>query len=302
MNLLVLKSNASGWHVDDLRRAARSRGHRLGAMSWRDLSGGVGIDRATPFDGVDAVLLRNMPGGTLEQIVFRMDRLARVAASGKLVVNPPRTIEIAVDKYLALSRMAAAGLPVPPTIVCQRLDEAIRAFDDLGGDVVIKPLFGSEGRGITRVRDCTAATTTFEALEADGRVIYLQRFIDHGNRDLRVFIVGGRVVAAMRRVSDDWITNIARGGRGERYEPSDALCDLAVRAAAACECDVAGVDIVIDQQQQPHLLEVNAAPGWRALSEVSGIDIAVAIINLIEHRHDQRTMLTTGVRLGCAGT
>jgi len=301
MNLLVLNSTAGGWHVDELRRAAQARGHQLDAMSWRDLSGDVGIERPTPFDNVDAVLLRNMPGGTLEQIVFRMDLLGRVAANGTPVINPPRTIEIAVDKYLALSRMAAADLPVPATIVCQRAGDAMGAFETLGGDVVIKPLFGSEGSGITRARDRAAAAATFEALEADGRIIYLQQFINHGNRDLRLFVIGGRVVAAMRRVSDDWITNIARGGRGERYEPGDALCDLAARAATACECDVAGVDIVIDQQEQPHLLEVNAVPGWQALGAVSGVDIAAAIINLIEHRHDQRATRTTGVRLGRAG-
>jgi ribosomal protein S6--L-glutamate ligase len=298
MNLLVLNSTAGGWHVDDLRRAAALRGHAMRVALWRDLSADVGCDRPSPFDGVDAVLLRNMSGGTLEQIVFRMDLLGRIAAMGTPVVNAPRTIEIAVDKYLALSRMAAAGLPVPRTIVCQRADDAARALDELGGNAVIKPLFGSEGKGVERVRDAAV----FAAMEADGRIIYLQQFIEHGHSDLRLFVIDGQVVAAMRRTGDSWITNIAQGGRGEAFEPTDALRDLAIRAAAACACGIAGVDIVIDPRDNPYLLEVNAVPGWQALSAASGIDIAAAVIECIEHRHDQRTMRTTGVRLGSAGS
>ena len=106
-----------------------------------------------------------MPPGSLEQVVFRMDLLHRLQARGVRVLNPPRAVEICVDKYLATALLEAAGLRVPPTIVCQHADAALEAFEALGGDVVVKPLFGSEGRGMVRVTDPEMAWRTFRTLE-----------------------------------------------------------------------------------------------------------------------------------------
>src|SRR5207237_7469693 len=101
----------------------------------------------------DGVLVRTMPPGSLEQVVFRMDVLHRLERRGVRVLNPPLAVEACVDKYVTTARLEAAGLPVPPTIVCQHADDALEAFTALGGDVVVKPLFGSEGRGMVRVSD-----------------------------------------------------------------------------------------------------------------------------------------------------
>jgi len=224
-----------------------------------------------------------MPAGSLEQIVFRMDLIGRLAAAGKCVINPPRAIEVAVDKYLALSRMAAAGLHVPPTIVCQRPSDALAAFDELGGDIVLKPLFGSEGVGITRITDRDLAERAFNMLDRMSSVIYVQKFIDHGGGDLRLFVIGKQVVASMRRVGAGWKTNIAQGGRGEPFSPTDELRDVALRAAAACETLVTGVDILMDQTDRPIVLEVNGVPGWQTISAVTGVDIAERIVEFAEN-------------------
>src|SRR5206468_194859 len=95
---------------------------------------------------VDCVLVRTMPAGSLEQVVFRMDVLHRLESRGIRVLNPPRALEAAVDKYLACCRLEAAGLPVPPTMACENADAAVEAYEKLGSDVVVKPLFGSEGK------------------------------------------------------------------------------------------------------------------------------------------------------------
>lgn len=257
-----------GYHVNDLRRAAALRGHDVDIMQWTDLRDDV----AGGPPNLDALLLRPMGKSSLEQIIFRMDCLGRWAKRGLRIVNQPRTIEIAADKYLALARLADCGLPVPRTLVCQSRDHAIAAIDDLGGDVVLKPLFGAQGHGLMRI------ATAADLPEPRGGVYYLQQFIDHGNADLRLMVIAGRVIAAMRRVGRDWRTNIAQGGRGEPITPDEALCKLAVRAAAACDADIAGVDIVIDRAGDPYLLEVNACPGWEALAAVTGIDIADNVI------------------------
>ena len=176
-----------------------------------------------PLAGFDAVIVRTIPAGSLEQVVFRMDVLHAAAARGVRVVNPPRAVETCVDKYLTNVRLAAAGLPTPPTHVAQRADDAFEAFARLGGDVVVKPVFGAEGRGMQRVTDRELAWRTFRVLEQTGQVIYQQQFIDHPGHDLRVFVMGGKVRAAMRRSSGtDWRTNVAQGGTTERAELSAA--------------------------------------------------------------------------------
>src|SRR5690242_14720807 len=163
MRFAILSAGA-GWHVHDLRRAAISLHHEAVAVDFRRVSASV----ATACDslaGFDAVLVRTMPPGSLEQVIFRMDVLHRLQARGIAVLNPPRAVEICVDKYLTSACLEGAGLRVPPTIVCQHADAALEAFAALGGDVVIKPLFGSEGRGMVRVSDPDLAWRTFRTLE-----------------------------------------------------------------------------------------------------------------------------------------
>ena len=289
MRFLAL-SDQPGWHVDDLRRAAMARGHELEVCSWLALTGRVGMESAPAgaLTDADAVLVRTMPPGTLEQVIFRMDALHRLAAGdghprpGPRVLNSPRAVEIAVDKYLALARIEAAGLHVPATIACQRYADAMRAFDELGRDVVIKSLFGSEGFGMTRISDRDLAARAFSQLERMGNVIYVQQFIDHGGSDLRLFVIRDQVVAAMRRTSPTWRTNVARGGKPQAIEAAGEWKDMAIRAAAACEATIAGVDLVIAPGGRACVLEVNAAPGWRAISSVTGIDVAARIIALAE--------------------
>src|SRR5207302_9451310 len=119
-------------------------------VDFRRVGAGVAI-AADPLADFDTVVVRTMPPGSLEQVVFRMDVLHRLQSRGVRVLNPPAAVEACVDKYLASARLAEAGLRVPPTVVCQHADAALEAFAALGGDVVVKPLFGSEGRGMVRV-------------------------------------------------------------------------------------------------------------------------------------------------------
>jgi tetrahydromethanopterin:alpha-L-glutamate ligase len=276
-----------GWHVQDLRRAAGRLGLTLDAVPFPGVTGRVGSGETRVRAGgidlsrVDGVLVRMMPPGSLEQVVFRMDALQRAAARGVPVLNPPRAVEAAVDKYLTLALLDAAGLPVPPTWVGESSAEALAAFEALGGDVVVKPLFGSEGRGIVRVSDFELARRTFQTLERLGAVLYVQRAIRHPGHDLRVFVLGDRIVGAFRRHASggDWRTNVAVGGRPERWQPGPEVERIALRAARAVGARMAGVDLIHDLDRgELVVLEVNAVPGWRALSGVTGIDVAAAIL------------------------
>jgi RimK family alpha-L-glutamate ligase len=291
VNIVVLGSPTS-WYLRDLTRAAAGR-HQITPATFRELaarvypasqqcsSGGIDLSR------VDAVVVRTMPPGSLEQVVFRMDVLGRLEAAGVAIINPARAIEVAVDKYLATARLQAAGLRVPRTAVCQTADDALARFDDLGGDVVVKPLFGSEGRGITRLVDEALAERAFRMLEQFGAVIYLQEFVDHEGCDLRLLVIGEQVLGMRRRNPLDWRTNISRGATAERFLPDESMCDLARRAAVAVGAPLAGVDILPGRDGALYLIEVNAVPGWQALASVTETDVASKVLELIESTVDR---------------
>lgn len=275
---IAILSGGTGWHVQEVVRAAAKLGHDAKAVDYRRIAAGVEAAPA-PLAGFDAAIVRTMPAGSLEQVVFRMDVLHAAAAEGLRIVNPPRAIETCVDKYLTNVRLSRAELLTPPTHVSQRAEEALAAFAQLGGDVVLKPLFGSEGRGMVRLTDPETAWRTFYVLERTGQVIYQQRFVRHPGWDLRVFAIGGRAIAAMRRSSrGDWRTNVALGGTAEKAELTAEQAELAIRAAAAVGCPIAGVDLLPGPNGELYVIEVNAVPGWRALAPVSGIDIAAEVV------------------------
>jgi ribosomal protein S6--L-glutamate ligase len=278
---IALLSSGGGWHVRDLQRAAASLGHEAELIDFRRIAAGVATV-ADPLVAFDVVVVRTMPPGSLEQVVFRMDTLHRLEARGVCVMNPPRAIETCVDKYLATAKLDAAGLPVPATIVCQHADTALEAFEQLGGDVIVKPLFGSEGRGMVRVSDADTAWRTFRTLERLQAVLYLQRFIAHPGWDLRAFVIGGKVLTAMRRhANGGWRTNVAQGGQAETAQLTAEEEQLAVRAAAAVGAPVAGVDLLSGPSGECYVLEVNAVPGWRALAPVADLDVAAAFVRFL---------------------
>jgi ribosomal protein S6--L-glutamate ligase len=278
---IAVLAGGDGWHVRDLQRAAAQQGHQAVAVDFRRVRAGVAAPFG-PLSDFDAVLVRTMPPGSLEQVVFRMDVLHRLQARGVPVLNPPAALEACVDKYLASARLEAAGLGVPATMVCQHADDALEAFAALGGDVVVKPLFGSEGRGMLRVTDPDLAWRTFRTLERLQGVLYLQRFLPHPGWDLRVFVLGGRVLNAMRRhANGGWRTNVAQGGRGEAVRPTDEEERLALAAAAAVGAPVCGVDLLPGPGGELYVLEVNAVPGWRALAPATGVDVAAEVVRFV---------------------
>lgn len=290
MSTLVALVSGSGWHVEDLGRAAAGLGVNFRAVPFPTVSAWVDHGRqrveagGLELTGVGGVLVRMMPPGSLEQVVFRMDALHRVAAAGVPVWNPPRAIEAAVDKYLSLSLLASAGVPVPATWTGQTAAGALDAFEALGGDVIVKPLFGSEGRGLLRISDRELAWRTFHTLERLDAAIYVQRVIRHPGHDLRAFVLRGEVLGAMRRFAPpfQWRTNVALGGRPEPCQLDPEAVALALAAAHVLGAEVAGIDLVMDLDRDRYtVLEVNAVPGWRALARVTGVDIATHLLTAL---------------------
>ncbi len=283
---VVVLGERCGWHVERLTTALERRGHDASVVAWGELGAAVTshgpgfLPRA--IEQADVIVVRGMPGGRsptdrLEEVIFRMDVLGRLEAAGTPVINRPRALEIAIDKYLSLAVMAGAGVPVPHTLVVQSADDARSACAQLGGTCVAKPLFGSRGQGIVRIASPEEAASA----GAQG-VIYLQEFLDHPGWDARILVVGSEV-HAMRRIAPpgEWRTNVALGGRPEPFIAPPEWIDLARRSAAALGADIAGVDL-IPTPQGPVVVEVNAVPGWRGLQTVCDADLAERVASTLE--------------------
>jgi RimK family alpha-L-glutamate ligase len=284
---VAVVGSTGGWHADRLARALSVRGHTCAfAPVTRMVSrvdGGIAVrGRDVALEACDLVIVRGIPRGSLEQIVYRVDALHALVAAGVRVVNDPFAIERAIDKFLASALAAAAGVPTPRTVACERADDALEAFDALGGDVIVKPLFGSMGFGMARVEDRDVAQRVFRALEIERAVYYLQETVPHDGVDVRAVVVGASVVAAIERVGAGWRANLARGARARPIaldEPRAALC---VRAAAALGVDYAGVDLLRSADGRDFVLEVNAIPGWHGVEAATGVDVAAALVGHLE--------------------
>jgi RimK family alpha-L-glutamate ligase len=284
---VAVLGSTGGWHAGRLERALTARGHECGfapvtRMVGR-VEGGLAVrGRELALDRCDVVLVRGIPRGSLEQVVFRVDVLHALAAAGVRAVNSVHAIERTVDKFLASTLLARAGIPTPRTIACERPADALEAFAALGGDVIVKPLFGSMGVGMVRVDDPDVAQRVFRALELERAVYYLQETLPHAGRDVRALVVGEQVVASIERSGEGWRTNLARGGRARSVRLDAQQERLCVAAAAALSADYAGVDLLRAPDGCDYLLEVNGIPGWQGVERATGVDVAAALAAHLE--------------------
>lgn len=283
MKIGIIGSDRKEWHISRLLKGFEKRrveAYLLPITKFQAKIGGsprVSV-RGYGVDNFDAVIVRRVPGGTAEQVFYRMDALRRLEDIGVMVINPARSIEKAVDKYYTSALLEEAGINTPRTIVTESFSEAMKAFNELGGDVVVKPLFGSLGMGITRVSSEDIAYRVFRALEMTKSVYYLQEFIPHDGRDIRVFTIGDHVIASMQRVSDDWKTNISSGGKAKAYTPSDEAVEMSLKASEKLGLMYTGVDI-IETEDKSYVIELNSTPGWEGLQSVTEFDITEALID-----------------------
>lgn len=282
---LVTRSERS-WCSAQLLKAMERASVEALCLKFQDLIARVGYQPAASVREVDALeelsalIIRPIGRGSVEEVIFRMDLLQRLERLGLLIVNPPKSVEKAVDKYHALTLLEEQGIPVPRTAVTESPSRALRAFHELGGDVVVKPLFGSRGIGSARISDPDVAERIFRAISFYHGVIYLQEFIEHGTSDIRSFVLGDNVLSSMRRVSEGWKTNVSQGAEPAPLKLEGDLEELAIRASEVVGCIVSGVDI-LEAPEGPMIIEVNSQPGWEGLQKVTEFNIADEIIGYV---------------------
>jgi RimK family alpha-L-glutamate ligase len=277
----IFTSGKSDWNVHQLEEEIKKKGINCVTFPLSELvarlEGKPRVScRGYDLEEFDALIVRWVPKGSAEQLIFRMDALHRLENLGVRVMNPPIAIERCADKFYTSSLLEDAGIPTLPTVVTEKRGEAMKAFEEFG-DVIVKPLFGSLGAGMLRITDRDLAYRTFSALEFGRYVYYIQKFIPHHNRDIRALVIGNEVLAAMR-IGEGWKTNVSAGARVEPYELSDELKEVALKSAEILKCGYAGVDI-IKNGDKFYVAEINAIPGWKGLQSVTGVNIAEKIID-----------------------
>ncbi len=276
-------SSQRGYHVLALEQAIRSRGCEPAFFPSTRLAGWIGKRPALQVRGecmesCQALLVRTIPAGSLEQIIFRMDALHRLEQLGVRVINSASAIERTVDKYYTSFVLSDAGISTPRTLVTEDFETALAACREMG-DVVIKPLFGSEGKGMVRVTDPDTAYRVLRAWELNRYIYYVQEYIPHYQQDIRAFVVGNQLAAAMVRHGKGWRSNFSQGAQIEPVALSAEMESLALKAAHLIKLDYAGVDLLPAEDGRIYVLEVNGIPGWRGLQQTTDQQIAQRIVD-----------------------
>ncbi len=282
---IAIFTDDPGWHGRQLREAFAERGYQSQFLSLMDthldLSGTQpqiimpGFEQGLPT----GVFVRGVPGGSLEQVILRLDLLHMLKHLGVVVYNHGRAIERTVDKAMTSFLLKVNGLPSPDTWVCESLHEARkRVLNETarGRKLVLKPLFGSQGEGLALI----SHAADLSPAEDSGDVFYLQSFIEKSDahyEDIRVFVIGDKPVAAMRRQSAHWITNRAQGGSCHPLDLQTEASELAIAAVKAVDIDYAGVDLIRDREGKLWITEVNSIPAWWGLQKHTDFNIAAAI-------------------------
>jgi tetrahydromethanopterin:alpha-L-glutamate ligase len=298
---VAIATDDPGWHGERLQTAFTARGVDASFVSLRECR----LDLGHSHHGIvvpgfedklpDGVFVRQVPGGTLEQVVLRLDILHALTALGIPVYNDGRAIERTVDKAMTSFLLLRAGVPTPATWAVESNSQAhaiVQSEAAAGAQVVMKPLFGARGVGLRRIR----GGDELPPAEECAGVYYLQRFIQPGPggyRDWRVFVIAGRAVAAMQRRGRDWINNVALGAICEAVPVDSTLGEMAENACRAVGTQYAGVDIMRGRDGVTQVVEVNGIPAWRGLQSVCELDIAQRLVDDFLLRHLGRPTLNS---------
>lgn len=234
------------------------------------------LENPAPWRQYDVVLERSI------SYYNGLYALRLLNAFGVPTVNTASVAEICGDKLMTSAALAREGVPQPRNAAAFSVEAALEAIETFGYPVVLKPVVGSWGRLLAKVNDREAAEAILEHKSTLGSaqhsIFYIQEYIEKPGRDIRAIVIGERVVTAMYRKSEHWITNTARGGSGELCPITPEIEEMCLRAAKAVGGGVLGVDLVEHPERGLMVNEINHTMEFHTMQPLSGIDIAGEIV------------------------
>jgi ribosomal protein S6--L-glutamate ligase len=312
MRIGILSRGQASFSTKRLMEACRARGHSCEVLDTLSFSVIVEEGRSSllyqnrPFVGYDAIIPRIGASITFygTAVVRQLEHM------GVFVLNTSHAITVARDKLRALQLMSRHQVPFPATVFVRGGDEVLTAVERVGGaPVIVKLVEGTQGVGVILAETSKVAQAIVETLQTVQKNVLIQKFVEESRgRDVRAFIVGGRVVAAMRRTAlgDEYRSNVHRGARAEGIALSASYETVALRAAEIMGLEVAGVDM-LEGHDGPQVMEVNSSPGLEGIEGASRVDVASAMIRHLETVVDEgavgpalreRVVLAHGMAVG----
>jgi ribosomal protein S6--L-glutamate ligase len=287
MKMTLITVSGPDYHPNHrLAQAAQEKGHDLRILHpytiWAALQGGqAGL--AGPLNLADLGVVAPRMGATLSD--YSLNLVRHLEMLGAPMINNAHSITLARHKFLCVQALAAAGLPVPDSVMVNSAEGLDTAADYLGGwPLVLKEVQSRQGSGVFLAESRSQAMDILEQhLEPRSGLLVQQYMPPQGRRDRRVFVLGNRAVVAMDLTPPpgDFRSNVHQGGQGELATMTPELEKMSVQAAKALGLLIAGVDVILDNDDKPHFIEVNYTPGFRGLEEVTGRDIAGEMIDFM---------------------
>jgi len=284
MHIGILSVRDEAYHPNRrLMAAAVEMGHRISLIHTRDCLSSIQSNQLSvrlPQSDLPDVLLPRI-GATIND--YAMSVVKHFSISGCRVVNNFESILLARNKFMGLQRLAEQGIRVPDTYLVVTQAGFERSVERLGGyPVVAKMPSSRQGNGVMLVESRATASFVMNNLQDNARGILVQKYIPlEGRTDIRVFVLGGRVLGAMALKPNpgDFRTNIHVTGQGRMLTLSPTLSKLAVQSSRSLGLEISGCDIILQKNGSPQVIEVNYSPGFRGLEDATGMDIAKQIIH-----------------------
>lgn len=283
---IAIITDDPGWHGQQLKQSLSQRGYIPRYVRLQDCHFDLNSD--TPkidlpgFSSLPAgVFVRGVPGGSLEEVVYYLDILHGLEYAGVPIFNNTRAIERSVDKGMTSYLLKLNNVSTPNSFISSDLhyiNKRLREGVEAGKRFVLKPIFGSQGKGLQRFDD---RSQFIDYQEMHG-VMYVQEYVDAGGSvgvDYRVFVVGNEVIASMKRTGESWITNVAQGGKVEAINLDAAVEQMALNATRVTGLEYAGVDLIKDQAGKFWVTEVNSVPAWKGLQQTTSKKVAEIIVD-----------------------
>ena len=292
-NIGIVLTDPDDWTATAFMTNIRKRGANVIPINLSTLSASISASDFAIFDTdlndlleLDAIVVRDVGiSFALEQISFKFDLLRQFETANIPVMISPTAIQNAANKFFSLYLFKPAQLPIPRTVITSDLDVALKTTKQLG-NVVAKPIFGSQGKGIAKLESTQLdLKQKLATLLKERGVLYLQQFVPNPGRDIRVFVVGEEALGAIYRISqaDSFVSNLGQGGTPFMCDLTEEMQILAVNAAKAVGADFAGVDL-IEGDEGLFVLEVNATPSGKGIKVACGIDVTERIIERMFER------------------
>ena len=296
MNLVILSNGNANYSTKRLVEEAQKRGHNVRVVKYRDCY--ASIEKSNPGVSYRGEDLKNIDA-IIPRIASSMTRYGSAMVRQfemQGVYTPSTSIAIARsrDKLRSIQLLARAGVGIPKTVFSRNTADIDDLLEQIGGTpVIIKLARGTHGNGVVLAETKKAAKSVLQAFylhNEDGTNILLQEFVEESaGEDIRAFVVGGRVVASMKRQSldDDFRSNLHQGGEGTAIKLTDEEKKTAIKAAKAMGLPICGVDMM-RSSRGPLVLEVNASPGF-GIEAVTGRNVAAKVIEYVEINAKRKT-------------